>query len=134
MNTSPPLRLPRRTNPLRLRHRLLLALLLAGVLAGQALAGETTFRHGYMMRGQVLEAAPGSVVVCIGERDGAEVGQVLSVVRHVPTAARNKGATHRYRQQDTGTVRITSLFDEHYATAEIVKGSPKVHDVVELKR
>jgi hypothetical protein len=40
----------------------------------------------------------------------------------------------RYRREPSGTVRITSLFDEHYATAEIVTGAPGIHDTVELPR
>lgn len=117
------------------RHRpLLAALVLIGMLAGPALAGETSFKHAYMMRGQILEIEPGSVVVCVGKKDGAEVGQVLEVVRHVPTSPHAKNAGPRYRREDVGTVKITSLFDEHYATAEVVKGSPKVNDTVELEQ
>jgi hypothetical protein len=31
-------------------------------------------------------------------------------------------------------VRITGLFDGHYAEAEVIAGSPKVNDTVELVR
>jgi hypothetical protein len=31
-------------------------------------------------------------------------------------------------------VKITSLVDEHYAMADVVKGAPKVNDTVELER
>lgn len=117
------------------RGRQWLALLvLAGAVAASAAAGETSFKHKYLMRGQILDAQPGSVVVCVGKQDGAEVGQVLDVVRHVRTSAVGKAAPPRFRREDVGTVKITSLFDEHYATADVVKGVPKVNDTVELKR
>ena len=116
------------------RRPALAAVVLLGMLAGPAFAGETSFKHEYMMRGQILEIETGNVVVCVGKKDGAEVGQVLDVVRHVPASPHAKNAGPRYRREDVGTVKITSLFDEHYATAEVVKGSPKVNDTVELEQ
>ena len=109
----------------RRRRPLLAALVLAGMLAGPAWAGETAFKHEYMMRGQVLEVEAAGVVVCVGKKDGAEVGQVLDVVRHVPTSSHTKTAGPRFRSEEVGTVKITALFDDHDATAEVVKGSPK---------
>ena len=116
------------------RRPALAAVVLLGMLAGSAFAGETSFKHEYMMRGQILEIETGNVVVCVGKKDGAEVGQVLDVVRHVPASPHAKNAGPRFRREDVGTVKITSLFDEHYATAKVVKGSPKVNDTVELER
>lgn len=118
----------------RYRRALLAALVLLGLLAGPTWAGEASFKHKYTMRGQVLEIQPGSVVVCIGQEDGARVGQVLDVVRHLSRSSRAKSTGPRFRKEGVGTVRITSLFDEHYATAEVVKGSPRVNDTVELER
>jgi hypothetical protein len=43
-------------------------------------------------------------------------------------------APPRFRREAVGAVKITSLVDEHYATAEVVKGTPKVNDTVELER
>lgn len=125
---------PRVAGSTRRRRPLLAALVLLGMIAGPVWAGGTSFKHEYMMRGQILEAETGSVVVCVGKKDGAEIGQVLDVVRHVPKSPHAKDAGPRFRKQDIGTVKITSLFDDHYARAEIVKGSPKVHDMVELER
>lgn len=112
----------------------LTALVFAAALVGPTLAAETSMRHEYMMRGQVLESLPGSVVICIGKQDGAEVGQILNVARHVRGSNHDKSAQPRYRREDIGKVKIATLFDDHYATATIVKGSPKVNDVVELDR
>ena len=114
--------------------RWLVAGLVLTALAGSAAANQGSFRHGFVMRGQVLESESGSVVVCVGKQDGAEVGQILNVVRHVRVGAPGKSAGPHFRRNPVGTVKITSLFDEHYATAEVVKGAPKVNDTVELER
>lgn len=134
MTKSPFPNPPGGTDFTRPRRSLLAAVVLLGLLAGPAWAGEASFKHKYTMRGQVLEIQSGRVVVCIGEEDGAQVGQVLDVVRHLPRSARTKSAGTRFRKEEVGTVRISSLFDEHYATAEVVKGSPRVNDTVELER
>jgi len=134
MKTAPCSNLPRDTGRVQRRHQFHAVLLLTAMFASPAWAGETSFKHEYMMRGQILEIGTGSVVVCIGKKDGAEVGQVLDVVRHVRTPAHAKNSGPRFRRQDIGTVKITSVFDEHYATAQVVKGSPKLNDTVELER
>lgn len=133
MKASAVLNQPRGAGVTR-RRPLLAVLVFLGMLAGPAWAGESSFKHAYMMRGQILEIETASVVICVGKKDGAEVGQVLDVVRHVPTSPHAKNSGPRFRRESVGTVKITSLFDEHYANAEVVKGSPKVNDTVELER
>lgn len=108
------------------------ALMLA--LASTAHAEESSFRHEVLMRGQILEADAGALVVCVGEADGAQVGQVLEVVRHKRVSRGPKAAGPRFRREPVGQVRITELFDTHYAQAEVVTGKPKVNDTVELIR
>jgi hypothetical protein len=108
------------------------ALLLA--LATSAYAQDGSFRHEVLMRGQVLEADAGALVVCVGEADGAQVGQVLEVVRHKRVSRSPKAAGPRFRREPVGQVRITELFDTHYAQAQVVTGKPKVNDTVELIR
>jgi hypothetical protein len=115
-------------------QRLLVAALVLSALAGSAAAGEGSFRHGFVMRGQILESEAGSVVLCVGKQDGAAVGQVLDVIRHVRIGSRGKSAGPRFRREEVGAVKITSLVDEHYAMADVVKGAPKVNDTVELER
>lgn len=112
-------------------RRLLGCLALTTILATSAVAGENTLQHKYVMRGQVLEIDSNSLIACVGENDGAEVGQILDVVRHVPMHA-HKGQKS-FRRTDVGKVRITSLFDDHYASAAIVEGSPRANDSVELR-
>lgn len=87
--------------------------------------------HTTVMQGQVLSVDRTDLVLCIGTRDGATVGQVLDVVRHLPVSRAPK-AKHGFRRETVGKVRIAELFDEHYSRAEIVDGAPRVNDTVEL--
>jgi hypothetical protein len=90
--------------------------------------------HSYVMQGQVLSMENNTVSVCVGERDGAAIDQVLDVVRHVPRRAASKAPGPSFRREEVGTVRIVSLYDEHYANAVVVSGQPQVNDTVEFKR
>ena len=89
--------------------------------------------HEYIMKGQVLAVDQKQLVVCIGESDGAAIGQVLNVVRHVPIMA-PKASLPTFQRKNVGTVQIVSVFDEHYAKVEITQGNPRVGDTVELDR
>ena len=132
MNTVP---VSSRTPILRGRARRWLGLgVLMLALAGTAHAEESGFRHEVLMRGQILEARSGALVVCVGEADGAQVGLVLDVVRHKRVSRSPKAAGPRFRREPVGQVRITELFDTHYAQAQVVTGKPKVNDTVELIR
>jgi hypothetical protein len=109
------------------------ALALVAPLALAACASSPTY-HRVVMQGQVLGVSNDSLTVCIGSRDGAEVGQTLDVIRHVPQSPTPKQAAPGFRRERVGTVRIASIFDEHYAKAAVVDGHPAVNDVVELER
>lgn len=91
-------------------------------------------RHGWIMRGQVLAVDDGVASVCIGTRDGAKVGQVLSV-EHVTIkpAPSPKSGSPTFSRSNAGQIKIIELFDEHYARAQVVAGNPAVNDVVELE-
>jgi len=113
--------------------RLALGIVLAGLLSLAGCAGTSPAYHRYVMQGQVLSMEGDSLVVCIGERDGAQVGQELTVVRHVrKTGGAPKATVAGFRREPVGTARIAEVFDEHYARAQILKGRPQVNDVVEL--
>ncbi|MFA4505681.1 MULTISPECIES: hypothetical protein [Xanthomonas] len=68
-----------------------LALALAFALPGVVSANEGGFRHNVLMRGQVLEKQDGTLVVCVGQADGAQVGQVLDVIRHKRRIRHSRG-------------------------------------------
>lgn len=89
--------------------------------------------HDYIMQGQVLSVDGSSLSVCVGEREGAAVGQVLQVVRHVRRPTPPKATNPSFAREDVGKVRIASLFDEHYANAVVIEGSPQVNDEVVLE-
>ncbi len=120
-------------SPRRLSRTFGIALLL-GSVAMSGCATNSPARHEYIMRGQVLSIDGASVEICVGERDGAEVGQVLDVVRHTKRNQSPKASGPDYKREEIGKVRITSLFDEHYANATVVDGQPVVSDTVELQR
>lgn len=111
---------------------LLLAASSALLLA--ACAGTSPAYHRYVMKGQVLSVQDDSLTVCIGTPDGAEVGQELDLVRHVRKHGSPKAAGSGFRLETVGRVRIAMVFDEHYAKAQVLKGRPRVHDLVELDR
>lgn len=121
-------------------YRWFAALALVGALAfsfalpGVASASEGGFRHNVLMRGQELEKGDETLVVCVGQADGAQVGQVLDVIRHKRRIRHSRTGGPRYRRENVGQVRIVELFDGHYADAEVISGSPKVNDTVELVR
>jgi hypothetical protein len=107
---------------------------LAAMLGLSGCATSSPAYHSYVMQGQVLSMENNTLNICVGERDGATIGQVLDVVRHVPRTSSPKATTPSFRREDVGTVRIVSLFDDHYATAVVVSGQPQVNDTVHFER
>ena len=113
-------------------HRVLIisTLVLCASVAGCVSGG---IRHGWMMRGQVLAIDGGEATVCVGSLDGAVVDQVLSV-QHLTLKYRSGSRGQpSVTRSDGGQLRITRLFDDHYALAQTVRGNPAVNDVVELE-
>lgn len=104
------------------------------VLVSTACGSEDPCRHTVGMRGHILEVPHGRLVICVGEKDAVQVGQVLQAFSQRPVAGTDNEVGPRYRREPSGKVRITTLFDEHYATAEILTGKPGIHDTVELPR
>ncbi|MES2919373.1 MAG: hypothetical protein V4729_12250 [Pseudomonadota bacterium] len=88
--------------------------------------------HSWIMRGQVLSADAGKGIICIGKRDKAKVGDVLTVIRQTPVNAGPRASG--FRPVEVGQVRVTSITDDHYSEYEVVKGEPQVNDTVELVR
>lgn len=118
------------TNPIR-HVRVLIALILLALLSGCASNSPT--RH-YFMQGQVLSVEDQSVVLCVGQAHGAEVGQVLSVFRNEQVNTAPKAARGSFKRVPMGQVRIVEVFDEHYARAEVVSGEIHANDTAELQR
>lgn len=107
----------------------------APTLLGSAPALAQGIGHSLFMRGSIVDSDATGMVVCIGKADGATVGQVLDVyrVKTLPGPA-YKGAGPFYRRELVGHVKIDHIFDDHFAHVSIADGTPKVHDIVELRR
>ncbi|MDX2300462.1 MAG: hypothetical protein NW204_12115 [Xanthomonadaceae bacterium] len=112
-------------------RRLVIAALSGLLLAGSVSAGPVY--HRLVMQGQVLSVDGNSLVVCIGDGSGAQVGQELNLVRHVRDNVAPKAAGPGFHRESIGKVRIAKIFDEHYASAEVVQGEAKASDMVELE-
>jgi hypothetical protein len=98
-------------------------------------AGCSTFRHKYIMRGQILESSNGEVYLCIGTEDGASVGQRGDVYKFEreksPPLGDKSGLV--FVKEKTGTVKITEVID-HYAKAVVISGTAKENSIVELEK
>jgi hypothetical protein len=85
------------------------------------------------MRGQILDVNQNTAYLCIGSRDGARAGQEFSVYKFERIFSNPKMQVPSFKREETGTVKITEIVDEHYAKASILNGDVKVNYVVELK-
>ncbi|WP_447953992.1 hypothetical protein [Sphingopyxis chilensis] len=89
--------------------------------------------HSVSMRGAVVHAARGRIVVCVGTADGAHAGQELSVYRVSQSQHGPKGRP-AFRRTPVGTVRIDLVLGEHFANASVISGTVELNDIVELRR
>jgi hypothetical protein len=85
------------------------------------------------MSGQILEVSDGVVYLCVGTKDGAQVGQEFTAYRFERIPSVNpKSTAPSFKRAETGKIKISAIVDEHMATAKILSGSVKVSDVAEL--
>jgi hypothetical protein len=84
--------------------------------------------HGLLMKGSIIHTTDDGVYLCVGSRDGAQVGQELDVYK-MNFSTPKKTATRK----KTGKVKITEIVDEHFATATIISGKAEKNDIVELE-
>lgn len=92
-------------------------------------------RHEILMKGQILEVTEHSAYLCIGSKDGAEVGDQFRVYRFMRAEnPDSKDAAHPYyKREAVGKIKITEIVDEHMAKANILSGEAKPHDFVEIE-
>lgn len=88
------------------------------------------FSHEYLMSGQVV-STNNEVVVCVGEANGAEVGQILTAYRIVTNDDWEEGAAS-FKKLDIGQVKIDKIINEHFAKVTVLTGDIKKHDMVQL--
>lgn len=106
-------------------------LLLASLVTTGACASIQRLYHGYVMQGQIVDKTDNEVVLCIGTKEGAGVGQELTVyeVRNVPIEGNPKAV--RYQRIPVGRIRITEIIDDHFARARIVEGRADKYHIAE---
>ncbi len=121
---------------------------LASLLIGCALLGSgglgcfsaNQAYHKYLMRGSIVGRKGDRFVICIGSRDGAQIGQVLQTYDvaliagdgTIPGGAGIPERPVRYERRPIGKVRITQILAPHFAEAEVVEGKVTDHAIVEL--
>lgn len=132
--------LVRRNMPCAHFLKLLVAALLSTVLLALPQAASaanekptSNLYHSWIMRGQVLSADSGKGIICIGKRDNAQPGQVLTVIRQTPVTTGGPRASG-FRPVEVGQVRLTRIVDDHYSEYEVVSGEARLNDTVELTR
>ena len=95
------------------------------------------FVHRLLMRGGVVHSEGGTLVLCIGRAEGAEVGQVFKVYRSTVRRAGGGGGRRStipsFIRSEVGTVRIDTVVDDHFANATRLSGDVRVNDIVELE-
>lgn len=99
---------------------------------GLAGCANSDFSHEYLMSGQVVSTdSDSSLTVCVGEANGAEVGQVLTAYRIVRDLALEEGESS-FKKVNIGEVKIDRIVDEHFAKVTVLSGDIKKHDMVQL--
>ena len=103
------------------------------------MSGCATFesaKHKYIMRGQILEVTGDTAYLCIGSKDGAQVGQEYTVYRFVkvPLVKTRGTVNYVFKREQAGGIKITEIVDEHMATAQITRGEVKANYIVELEQ
>ena len=98
-----------------------------------SMAGAASLEHKYFMVGQILEVNGDAAYLCIGSKEGAQVGQELTVYKHVRTPNPNsKSPVPYFKREETGKIKILEIVDEHMATAKIIKGKVQINNTAEL--
>lgn len=116
---------------------MILVLSLILVFSGCSTSHET-------MRGSVLMKLDDEAHICIGSDDGIGVGDVLFVYRikvdnqlwlldyqlRYPTANAKKVS---YQKVKVGEVKVTEIFNEHFAAVKLISGELQGSDIVERR-
>lgn len=118
-------------NPLGKSKRLWLYFFALGVII--VFAGCVTMQKAYQqytMRGNIVEASDSDAHLWVGSRDGAVVGQELSVYKIVQTSKNQKQPS--FQKEFTGKRKITENVDEHSAKGRVISGTAAKYNIVEL--
>ena len=93
------------------------------------------------MRGSVVMAFERQAHICIGSKDGLQVGDLVAIYRVnqvlslkeavVPDRSRGYRPTMRYEKVMVGTARVSEILSEHYAAIQLIEGELLANDIVE---
>jgi hypothetical protein len=84
--------------------------------------------------GSIIEVSGDEIYLCIGTKDGAAVGQELTVYKVASKPRSQKDPSPSFTREHTGKVRITEVLDEHFARAVIISGKADANSIVELTK
>jgi len=90
-----------------------------------------SMRHRYTMKGQVVSVGENEIYLCVGTRDGAEIGQDLKAYRIVRRDY--IGQIYIFVRKPVGLVKIIEVLDEHFARAQVISGKVEKEDTVETE-
>lgn len=95
--------------------------------------------HAKIMKGSIIETYDSSIYLCVGEKDGATVGQEFNVYKTIvinppppPRIPRGLLVAPTFQRELTGRIKITKIIDEHFAEAAIISGKAEKNSIVEL--
>lgn len=87
--------------------------------------------HRYLMKGKVVSAAGNEGVICIGKKDGAEVGQIWNTIK---IQTQGTGKLSKFIWVPVGSVKIVEVIDEHFAKVSVIDGKLETDYVAELQQ
>lgn len=117
-----------------MKRKLGLAVITSFVVLGlTACSTVGQLRHEYIMRGQVISAEGDNIYLCVGKRDGAQVGQELTVNRVSSRPGSPKASAPIFTRTLVGRIKIVEIVDEHFAKATVLNGQVQTNDIAELE-
>ncbi len=89
------------------------------------------FYHDNLKKCTIIDIDRNELVVCIGNKDGAENGQVFSVYRY---SIQKDDEAYDYAREYIGKLAIVSVVNDHFARAKVISGAIQKHDIAELEK
>lgn len=107
---------------------MLRTILLFGIILGATNC--QSIYHRYITKGKVMSVNGNEGVICVGNKDGAQVGQIW---RTSKLEIKGTGKTSKHIWVPVGSIKILEIVDEHYAKVSVVDGKLETDYVAELQ-
>ena len=88
----------------------------------------------HLMRGQIVDVTDAGAYLSVGSHDGAKVGDEFKVYKINRAYINPITSRPSLRKEETGTVKITEIVDEHFAVAKVLTGKVEMNSMVELSK